>query len=108
MDFHASSVPVGSLLEPGGFVVAYSCSNSSHRAKRCCKSWLGLLLFRAGAGVLGVQVTPAYDGNNVSLLHTCSLQLHCLESLTLIQFEHGLFLSHLILRCWHRTHALCP
>lgn len=66
----------------GGLAVAYSCKSSSQRARRCCKSWLGLLLFLAGAGVLGVQVTPAF-----------------------MQLEQGLFRSHLILRCWQRTQA---
>lgn len=56
-----------------GFAVAYSDSNSSHRASLCCRSWFGRLLLRAGAGVLGVQAT-----------------------LALMQLEHGVLRSHLI------------
>lgn len=56
-----------------GFAVAYSESNSSQRANLCCKSWFGLLLLRAGAGVLGVHAT-----------------------LALMQLEQGVLRSHLI------------
>lgn len=49
-----------------GFAVAYSFKSSSHRARRSCRSWLGLRRFRAGAGVLGVHVTLACEGQSQS------------------------------------------
>jgi len=62
--------------------VAYCFNRASHLANLSCKSWFGLLLLRAGAGVEGVHVTFA-----------------------LMQLEQGVFRSHLILRCWQRTQA---
>lgn len=44
----------------GGFAVAYSFNSSSHLARRSWRSWFGRRRFRAGAGVLGVQVTFAW------------------------------------------------
>lgn len=44
-----------------GFAVAYSFNSSSHRARRSWRSWFGLRRLRAGAGVLGVQVTFACE-----------------------------------------------
>lgn len=40
--------------------VAYCFKSSSHRARRSWRSWLGRRRLRAGAGVLGVHVTPAW------------------------------------------------
>jgi hypothetical protein len=39
--------------------LAYCLSSSSHRARRSWRSWFGRRRLRAGAGVLGVQVTLA-------------------------------------------------
>lgn len=39
--------------------LAYCLRSSSHRARRSWRSWFGRRRLRAGAGVLGVQVTFA-------------------------------------------------
>ena len=56
----------------------YCLKRLSHRASRSWRSRLGLMRWRGGAGVLGVQTT-----------------------LALTQFEQGVVRSHLILRRWH-------
>jgi hypothetical protein len=66
----------------GAEPVAYCLRSSSQRASRSWRSWLGRRRLRAGAGVLGVHVTPA-----------------------LRQLEQGVLRSHFILRCWHSTQA---
>lgn len=63
-------------------LLAYCLRSSSHLARRSWRSWFGRLLLRGGAGVLGVHGTLAF-----------------------LQLEHGIFLSHFILRCWHSTQA---
>lgn len=45
--------------------VAYCLRSSSHRARRSWRSWFGRRRLRAGAGVLGVHVTPAWGGERL-------------------------------------------
>jgi len=85
-----------------GFPAApYSFSISSQRASLSCRSWLGRLRLRAGAGVLGMH--RELDSEMVSEDRPDSNDYA--TGLTLTQWAHGNFLSHLILRVWQRWQA---
>jgi len=79
-----------------GFFAAYSERSSSQRASRCWRSWLGLRLFLAGAGVLGVHFTLACMIRQ--RLRADPIMARSETTLALTQFAQGLFLSHFILR----------